>query len=142
MPYLLTPRWARRAETTARTLLYTMILVAGIGMVFLTPVTVSGVTGKTLTHISGWAMMIAAIPGIVGAALRKYQFEWVSIWIAAGASLTYVATVWSLVNSETLTRLTQSAFVTIAFLALVIRAVNLTVTARRKRELHQVTTGE
>lgn len=142
MPYLLTPRWARRAETTARTLLYAMVLLAGFGMVFLTPQTVSGLVGSTLIVISGWAMVAAGIPGIFGAAMRKYQLEWIAIWVAIGGSLTYVASVWSLVNSETLTRLTQSSFVTIAFLALVIRAINLTVTARRKRELHQVTNGD
>jgi hypothetical protein len=142
MPYLLTPRWARVAESATRTLLYSMVFLAGLSSVFLTPVTVSGVVGTTLLHISGWALMIAAIPGMIGAALRRYQFEWVAIWAVSGGSVTYVATVWSLVNSETLTRLTQSSFVTIAFLAMVIRAINLTVIAQRKRELYQVTNGD
>lgn len=142
MPYLLAPKWARVAESTTRTLLYAMVFLAGLSSVFLTPVTVSGVVGTTLIQVSGWALMLAAIPGMIGAALRRYQFEWVAIWAVAGGSVTYVASVWSLVNSETLTRLTQSSFVTIAFLAMVIRAINLTVIAQRKRELYQVTNGD
>lgn len=142
MPYLLAPRWARITESIVRTLTYFMVFVGGFGAVFLTPSTVSGVVGTTLLHTSGWALMLAAIPGIVGSAMRKYQLEWVAIWVIAGGSLTYVATVWSLVNSETLTRLTQSSFVTIAFLSMVLRAIKLTVDAQRKRELHQVTNGD
>lgn len=142
MPYLLAPRWARTAESVVRTLLYFMVFAAGFGSVFLTPATVSGVVGTTLLHISGWALMGAAIPGMIGAAMRQYQLEWTAIWVVTGGSVTYVATVWSLVNSETLTRLTQSSFVTIALLAMVLRAINLTVIAQRKRELHQVTNGD
>lgn len=142
MPYLLAPQWARIAESTARTMMYFMVFLAGFASVFLTPVTVAGAVSVTLLHVSGWALMLASIPGMIGAALRRYQFEWIAIWAVAGGSVTYLTSVWSLVNSETLTRLTQSSFVTIAFLALVIRAINLTVIAQRKRELYQVTNGD
>ena len=142
MPYLLGPKWARIAESSTRTLFYAMVFLAGFASVFLTPVTVAGAVSVTLLHVSGWALMLAAIPGMIGAALRRYQFEWIAIWAVAGGSVTYLTSVWSLVNSETLTRLTQSSFVTIAFLALVIRAINLTVIAQRKRELYQVTNGD
>lgn len=141
MPYLSTPAWAKVAESVLRTMLYFMVLVCGFGAVFVTPLTVSGVVGPILLQISGWLMIAASVPGMIGAAMRKYQAEWPAIWVALGGSTTYVATVWTLVTSEP-TRLTQSAYVSIAFLAMAIRAVNLSVTAQKKREFQRVLDGD
>ena len=141
MPYLLSPLWARVTESTARTLMYVMIFLAGFASVFLTPQTITGVVGSTMLTVSGCALMLASVPAVLGAALRKYQLEWSAIWVIVGSSVTYVTSVWTLVNTDTLTRLTQSSFVTVAFLALIIRAVNLTVIANRNREMNRIVEG-
>ncbi|UPU15974.1 phage hypothetical protein [Stenotrophomonas virus Jojan60] len=143
MAYLLTPRWAKIADTSIRTLIYGFVALAGFGSVFAAPETVTGVVGKTLMDVSGWALMVAAIPGIIGASLRKYQFEWAAIWLVLGGSITYLVSLWTLlVNSDALTRLTSTAYISIAFLAIALRAIKLTVDAQQKRELFRVTNGD
>lgn len=136
MPYLVEPTWARRVETTLRTLLYFFVFVMGFAAVFFTPVTVSGVVGILAIKIAGWILMGCSLSSIYGAATRRYQFEWISVWMIAGAFFSYLISVWALVDGDTVTRLMQASAVSVAFLAILIRGVQLTVTAKKNRDAH------
>jgi hypothetical protein len=137
MPYLVEPPWARRVETGLRTLLYLFVLVMGFAAVFLTPLTVAGVVGVLTIKIAGWVLMVCSLSSLYGAFTRRYQFEWVSIWMIAGAFFSYLISVWALVDGETMTRLMQASAVSVAFLAILIRGVQLTVTAKKNRDAHR-----
>lgn len=137
MPYLVEPTWARRLETTLRTGLYVMVFIMGFAAVFFTPITITGVVGVLTIKIAGWVLMACSLSSIYGAATRCYTYEWVSIWLIAGAFFSYLFSIWVLVDADELTRMMQASAVSIAFLAILIRGVQLTVTAKKNRDAHR-----
>ena len=113
-------KW-RVALRVVRSVLYVCVVGFGVSGIILTPVTISGAVGNGLTE--WWSLLAAcgAAVSIVGAVSGRYRIEWSGILPAAGGTLMYAMTVWSIAAFDSGTRSAQAFIATGLFLALCYR---------------------
>lgn len=136
MPYTTHPPWARWLLYSVRAAGYTMLLVSGVGAVWLTPVTVADRMPVVLTDLWGIVAVGGGAAALFGSLTRRYRWELSGLPFLATAVLIYAATLWH-IAADAPTRLAQAAAITALLCLLVIRYVDLYLVSRRMRAEHE-----
>jgi hypothetical protein len=137
----------RLLRRTLLTAAYLTVLVAGISMLVLTPRTIAGALGEAVIYLAAGLAVIGGPAGAWSVATdRPGRDRWrVERWaapLAAGGALGYAVGVWSLIAAETITRMSQGAWIATCLLLLIDRAVEVDATAKTQRVLHDLKRGD
>lgn len=117
--------------------------VAGVGGIFLTPMTVQAELGPIFPTVSAMLILAASLAAVFGVVYNKYQIEWVAAWFALAGQVSYVITVWTFVFTGSETRLQQAASLTSLCAFYAYRICMCSAHARKQRKIHElVQSGE
>lgn len=129
------PRWADNVVRTLRALAYFCAVLTGTGLVFLYD-RPSQVDLSTIT-LTGFMLLIAGAMALVSTLMKRWLLEWVAITGVLFGIFVYLVAIWSRVG-EDLSALAGAGAITMLFLFLAIRFLDLTVFYKRYKRLSQV----
>lgn len=115
-------------------LAYLFVGGAGVAALWLTPTTISSVTGIGITYFWGALAVLGGFAGFAAVIYDRWRLEFIAAPLAAGGVLCYAISVWSLVLEAT-TRSTQANMIVATGLLLLYRTVELFATAEFHRNL-------
>ncbi|MGO1912031.1 MAG: hypothetical protein ACTH02_09500 [Corynebacterium sp.] len=115
---------------------YTAVLAAGVASLAFTPVTIAGTLGAQITWLWASLAVVGGLVGLTAVAINKWRVEMWAAPLALGGALGYATGVWSLVSSETITRLTQASWIAALVLLLAARTIHIWAIASSDRRRH------
>lgn len=135
MPSRHLPSKHRAALRVLLAIAYTGALAAGIALWVFTPSTIAGALGSVLTSGAATLLILGALPCLYAVARDRFRIERWATWLILGGAGSYLLTVWTLVLTETIGRLTQACFLTMLIALIGYRAVEVDGTARKYRSV-------
>jgi len=132
MPYIIEPRWAAEAERALRIGMYTLVLGGSIAAMIAPPPTLFNQFSHAVIVWASAMMGVFSLPALYGAVRRLYRYEWVAVWFIASGIGCYATAAWAR-SVDDPSRILASCNLTIAFIFFVLRGIQLTVVARKKR---------
>lgn len=129
------PLWADNVVRTLRSLAYLSALVTGAGLLFVYD-NPSAVQLTTLT-VTGLLLMIAGAMALVSTMLKRWMLEWVALTGVLFGIFVYLVAIWSRVG-ENSSNIVGAGAITMLFLFIGIRFMDLTVFYKRYKRLSQV----
>lgn len=135
---------SRRDQMAVRsTLTVAWLLAAGGGMsaIAFSPNTIVSELGTIITTIWAVTVTVASVVALLGVVFDRYRLEWVSSWFAFMGLMPYVATIWWIVTTGELTRLTQAFMMTSLLVFMILRAEFCAAHAAKLRTMHTTETG-
>lgn len=119
------PKWADILVRVLRLLQYGSSVLAGAAII-LVPSPSINITAHTMNSVLGIVLLVAGLLCLVGAALQRWVWEWVSLFFVTGAIGVYSVVICSGAFTNP-TRLAGAGAILMLFFLLATRAVDLTV---------------
>lgn len=129
------PRWADNVVRTLRALAYFCAMLTGSGLLFFYD-RPSQVALATLT-ITGFTLLFAGTMALVSTVMKRWMLEWVAITGVLFGIFVYLVAIWSRVGDD-LSSLAGAGAISMLFLFIAIRFLDLTVFYKRYKRLSQV----
>lgn len=124
------PRWARVVGRVARASLYALGVVVGAGDIWWRSEVITDAVGLPWVLVWGWLAIASGAVGAVAVIAWRWRWEYVATAALSFAFAARAVGVWATVDDLT-TRLAPAAVMTIAAIACMLRALDLTVFAIR-----------
>lgn len=115
---------------------YACTALAGAAALVFTPTTIAGTLGLWVTYVWAALAIVGGPVGLLAVATGRWRLELWAAPLATGGAAGYAIGVWSLVNGETVTRLTQASWITVLVLLLLARVIHVRAVASEQRRRH------